>query len=176
MWKAALAGALALAMGTISAASAQQYWSGNAAYQDPYSQRGAPYDDSYSRRGPAYDEHRSQRGPSYQDSNSQQGPLVTEAHIAGLKSALRLTPEQHPYWGPVESALRSLARHQRRDSSAGFVQRMSDRASAMAGTAMALRRLASASRPLMRSLSDEQKSSGMQIIRRYGFERLMAAF
>ena len=165
MWKAALAGALALALGTISAASAQQYWSGNAAYED-----------SRLQRGPAYEEPRSQRGAAYEDSHSQQGPLVTEAHITGLKSALRLTPEQYAYWGPVESALRSLARHQRRDSSAGFVQRMSDRASAVAGTAIALRRLAAAARPLMRSLSDEQKSSGMQLVRRYGFERLMAAF
>jgi hypothetical protein len=154
MWKAALAGALALALGTISTASAQQYWSGSAAYQDSHSQR----------------------GPSYEDSHSQRGPLVTESHIAGLKSALRLTPDQYAYWGPVESALRSLARQQRRDSGAGFVQRMSDRASSVAGTAIALRRLASASRPLMRSLSEEQKSSGMQLVRRYGFEQLMAAF
>jgi hypothetical protein len=146
MWKAALAGALALALGTFSA-SAQQEWSGNRGYIG-----------------------------GYEESHAQRGPLVTESHIAGLKSALRLTPEQYPYWGPVESALRSLARQQRRDSGAGFVQRMSDRASSVAGTALALRRLASASRPLMRSLSEEQKSSGMQLVRRYGFERLMAAF
>ena len=112
-----------------------------------------------------------------QESAVQPGPVVTESHIAGLKSALRLTPEQHAHWGPVESALRALARQQRRDvAAAGFVQRMSERASSVAGTAIQLRRLAAVSRPLIGSLSEEQKGSAMQLIRRHGFERLLAMF
>jgi hypothetical protein len=111
-----------------------------------------------------------------QEAPAQGGPLVTESHIAGLKSALRLTPEQHVHWLPVESALRALARQQRRDSASGFVQRMSDRASSVAGTAIQLRRLAAASRPLIGSLTDEQKGNAMQLIRRHGFERLIAMF
>jgi hypothetical protein len=142
MWKAALVGAIALALGMISPASAEPGWSAAV--------------------------------PT--EASAQHGPLVTESHIAGLKSALRLTPEQRVHWGPVESALRALARQQRREVGAGFVQRMRDRASSVAGTAIQLRRLASAARPLIRTLSDEQKSSAMGVIRRHGFERLLAMF
>lgn len=111
-----------------------------------------------------------------QESAAQPNPTVTESHIAGLRSALRLTPEQQAHWAPVESALRALARQQRRDGSAGFVQRMSDRASAVAGTAIQIRRLSAAARPLIAALSEEQKSSAMGEIRRHGFERLLAMF
>jgi hypothetical protein len=141
MWKAALAGAIALAFGTISTASAEPERSGTDSIQV----------------------------------SVEGGPLVTESHIAGLKSALRLTPEQRVHWAPVESALRALARQQRREG-AGFVQRMSDRAYSLAGTAVQLRRLASAARPLIRTLSDEQKNSAMGVIRRHGFERMLAMF
>jgi hypothetical protein len=142
MWKAALAGAIALAFGTISTASAEP----------------------------------ERTGAVPTEVSAQSGPLVTESHIAGLKSALRLTPEQRVHWAPVESALRALARQQRRDVGSGFVERMKDRASSVAGTAVQLRRLASAARPLIRSLSDEQKSSAMGVIRRHGFERMLAMF
>jgi hypothetical protein len=141
MWKTALAGALALAFGTISSALAQPELSAPA-------------------------QHASAHG----------GPLVTESHIAVLKSALRLTPEQQVHWIPVESALRALARQQRREGDGGFIRRMSDRASHMAGTAAQLRRLAAAARPLIRTLSDEQKSNAISVIRRHGFERMLAMF
>ena len=141
MWKAALAGAIALAFGAIFPAAAEL-----------------------------------ERSVVSIGASAHSGPLVTESHIAGLKSALRLTPEQRVHWGPVESALRALARQQRRDGGAGFVQRMRDRASTVAGTAVQLRRLASAARPLISSLSDEQKSSAMGVIRRHGFERMLAMF
>jgi hypothetical protein len=143
MKKAMLAGAIALAFGTVSAAAAQEEFSAAA---------------------------------SIHESPAQRGPLVTESHISGLRSALRLTPEQRVHWGPVESALRALARQQRREVGGSFVQRMSDRASAVAGTAIQLRRLAAAARPLIGSLSDEQKSSAMGVIRRNGFERMLAMF
>ena len=56
---------------------------------------------------------------------AQRGPVITEAHIARLKSALNLTSAQHQYWAPVESALRGLARSQREENSgAGFMRRM----------------------------------------------------
>jgi hypothetical protein len=113
---------------------------------------------------------------SIQEAPVQNGPLVTDSHITGLKSALRLTPEQRAHWGPVESALRALAREQRREAGGGFVQRLSDRASAVAGTAIQLRRLASAARPLIKTLSEEQKNNAMGVIRRHGFERMLAMF
>lgn len=105
----------------------------------------------------------------------QSGPRVTETHIARLKAVLNLTPHQQPYWGPVESALRALARHQRQEASAGFVQRWSDRATSMASTAVQLRRLSVAARPLARSLDDSQKQNAIELVRRMGFEHLVAA-
>src|SRR5262249_7422499 len=41
------------------------------------------------------------------------GLVVTEGHIARLKAALRLTPEQEKLWPAVESALRDVIRAQR---------------------------------------------------------------
>lgn len=113
---------------------------------------------------------------SYESAPSQRGPVITEGHIARLKSALNLTGAQHQYWGPVESALRGLARSQREEnSSAGFVRRMTDRATSMASSAVHMRRLSAAAGPLIRSLDDTQKHNGMMVARRFGFERYVAA-
>jgi hypothetical protein len=105
------------------------------------------------------------------------GPVIKEAHIARLRAALNLTPEQQKYWAPVESALRALAREQaREEASAGVVQRMSDRASEMAGTAVHLKRLASAAAPLIKVLDESQKRSAMTFARNAGFGHLAQAF
>jgi hypothetical protein len=105
------------------------------------------------------------------------GPVIKEAHIARLRAALNLTPEQQKYWAPVESALRALARQQaREEASAGVVQRMSDRASAMAGTAVHLKRLVSAAAPLIKVLDESQKRSAMTFARNAGFGHLAQAF
>ena len=105
------------------------------------------------------------------------GPVIKETHIARLRAALNLKPEQQRHWAPVESALRALARQQSRDvSGAGLVQRISDKASAMAGTAVKLKRLASAAAPLIRVLDDSQKQSAMSYVHGAGFGHLAAAF
>jgi hypothetical protein len=106
----------------------------------------------------------------------QSGPVVKEAHIARLKSALNLQPHQQQYWAPVESALRALAREQRAEGSNGFVQRMSDRAVNVAGTAINLRRLSAAAGPLIASLDETQKQHGMALVRRFGFAGLLASY
>jgi hypothetical protein len=103
------------------------------------------------------------------------GPIVKEAHIARLKSVLNLTPSQNAYWAPVESALRALAREQKAEAT-GFVQRMGDRAASAAGTAMRLRRLAAAARPLIQSLDDTQKQKAMILAQNLGFGSLIASF
>jgi hypothetical protein len=114
---------------------------------------------------------------SYEQSVPEHGaPILTEAHIARLKSTLHLTPGQHAYWAPVEAALRALAREQRREVAGSMLSRMSDSASAMAGTAMGIRRLAAAAGPLIRVLDDDQKQRAMTLARRFGFERLIASF
>ena len=147
MWKAALAGAFGLAVGMNSLATAQEV----AAYE------------SY------------EAGAAGSSSSGSSGPVVTEAHIGRLRSSLRLTPEQHAHWAPVESALRALSRQQRQEG-AGFVSRMRDRASAMASAAVQMRRLTAVSGPLINSLDEQQKQRGMALIRRFGFERLMASY
>jgi hypothetical protein len=53
---------------------------------------------------------------------------------------------------------------------------MSDRAVNVAGTAIRLRRLASAAGPLIASLDENQKQHGMALVRRFGFESLLASY
>lgn len=116
-------------------------------------------------------------GAPQQREQSHAGPIVREAHIARLRTILNLKPEQQRYWVPVESALRALARQQAREGAgAGLVRRMSDRAAAMAGTAVQLRRLASAAGPLIRVLDDSQKSSAASFVQSAGFGHLAASF
>ena len=89
----------------------------------------------------------------------------TDARIAALKSALRLTPDQEKNWPPVEQALRDLgkeraARHQARNAAGQPVdatERLRDRADALAARATALRHLADSEKPLYQSLDEAQK-------------------
>ena len=105
------------------------------------------------------------------------GPVVKEAHIARLRTVLNLTAEQQKYWGPVESALRALARSQaREEASAGLVARVSEKATRMAGTAVHLKRLASAATPLIKVLDESQKRSAVSFVQSAGFGHLAQAF
>lgn len=101
---------------------------------------------------------------------AKQGPTVTTGHIARLKAALKLTPEQQRHWPAVASALHNLAR-----KSSADVQGLRQRASAAVGSADAVRRVAAAARPLIASLSEQQKQAGMQVIRASGFASLASA-
>ena len=106
-----------------------------------------------------------------------QGPVIKEAQIARLRAALNLTSEQERHWAPVESALRALARQQaRQEASAGFVARMSDKATSVASTAVHLKRLASVARPLIKVLDENQKRSAMSFAQSAGFGHLAQAF
>jgi len=118
-----------------------------------------------------------QAEPLEQDGGPSSGIVVKHFHIERLRSALNLTPEQRPYWAPVEAALRDMARQSREMASAdGFMQRMNDRARSVASDAMRLRRLAAAARPLIKTLDEQQKREAMMLARHYGFDRLVAAF
>ena len=108
---------------------------------------------------------------------SSAGPILRESHITRLRAALNLTPEQQKYWAPVEAALRALARQQaREETGSGMMQRMSDKATTMAGSAVKLRRLASAATPLIRVLDEAQKRNAMSFANSAGFGHLAAAF
>jgi zinc resistance-associated protein len=88
-----------------------------------------------------------------------------EARLAALKAGLQLTPEQEKNWPGFEQAARELGKL-RMDRMAAMrnaqpgtdpVERLRQRATAMADTGAALRKLADATDPLYKSLDDNQK-------------------
>ena len=100
----------------------------------------------------------------------------TDARIAAIKAALKLTPAQEKNWPAVEQALRdnSKERITRREArrAAGqrtdATERLRDRADTLTAQATALRRLADAEKPLYQSLDEAQK-------RRFGMAFRFAA-
>jgi hypothetical protein len=98
--------------------------------------------------------------------------VLTEGHIAQLRAALRLTAEQQRYWPAVASALRGLSRA---SINSGSAQGIRQHTSAAAGTLNAVRRVAAAARPLVGSLTPEQRQAGMHVIRASGFSHLASA-
>jgi zinc resistance-associated protein len=88
-----------------------------------------------------------------------------EARLAGLKAGLTLTPEQERNWPAFEQAARELGKLRAdrmtsmRDSppSRDPVERMRQRATALADTGAALKKLADATDPLYKSLDENQK-------------------
>ena len=97
------------------------------------------------------------------------GPNVTEAKIARLKRALRLTAAQEVHWHPVESTLRRIAQSSRRESASGIVQRVRAKVSGYASHASAYQQVSSVAGPLIASLDEKQKQDGMRMIREFGF-------
>ncbi len=96
--------------------------------------------------------------------------VITEAQIVQLKGALHLSGDQERHWRPVESTLRALSHQNVRLASAddGFVARTRSRLGGYAVTAMSLQRVKSAARPLIRTLSDEQKHAGLSVLQSMG--------
>jgi zinc resistance-associated protein len=99
----------------------------------------------------------------------------TDARIAALKTALKLTPAQEKNWPAVEQALRDISKERlaRRAARADgqpldATERLRERADALTARAAALRRLADAEKPLYQSLDDAQK-------RRFGIALRFAA-
>jgi len=94
--------------------------------------------------------------------------------IGHIRNVLQLTPEQEPYWPPVEAALRDLARHQPSES-AGFVRRISHRVVSIVLNSAAVERLVVAARPLIAKLSDEQKRAAGMLAQEMGLGPVLAA-
>lgn len=107
---------------------------------------------------------------------SQSAPTITEGHIARLRNALRLRPEQLQLWHAVESALRNLAHRKKDTAPVGVVARWSNRAVNAVSEANGMRRLASAATPLIGSLDEKQKQDGMRVVRASGLASLASAF
>jgi len=95
--------------------------------------------------------------------------------IGHIRSVLRLTPEQEPYWPAVESALRDLARQQASNEQSGFVRRISHRVVSIVLNSAAVQRLAVAARPLIAVLRDDQKRAASGLAQEMGLGPVLAA-
>jgi hypothetical protein len=102
--------------------------------------------------------------------------VVTEAHIFLIKFALRLRPEQEPYWAPVEGALRDLARRQATAKvGPASVGRHADRAATGDLVATRLRQIAVLARPLLKALDHDQRRNMLSLARTAGLEQLLTS-
>jgi len=99
---------------------------------------------------------------------------ATAINIARIKSALKLKPAQQAYWPAVESALRRVAREQQ-TTSGGLIHRISHRVVSIVMTGAAIKRLASAARPLIARLDDDQKMAAAQLADEMGLGAVVAA-
>jgi hypothetical protein len=140
MWKAGLAGVVALAIGStaVLADSSGTYLGRNQAVQSE--------------------------------------AVMSLAQVTRLKAVLKLTATQEQLWAPVEHAFHEINQAQEVGGSQGLVQGIKHRAAAIGLNALALRRLASAAYPLIRTLNEEQKQSGLAFARSVGLESVAAAF
>jgi hypothetical protein len=100
---------------------------------------------------------------------------ATSINVGRIHRVLNLTPAQERYWRPVETALRELAHHQERHESDGFVRRISHRVVSIVLSSAAVKRLASAARPLIAVLDDRQKQAAGQLAREMGLGPVVMA-
>ncbi|HEX2655896.1 MAG TPA: Spy/CpxP family protein refolding chaperone [Xanthobacteraceae bacterium] len=148
MWKALLAGTTALVIAGSSLVYAQQGPMGSGQGMGPGGAQGWR--------------------PSTEDMN-----VLTDARMAEIKTALKLTSDQEKNWPPVEQALRDLAKQRidritaRRNGprTDDAIERLRHRADAMTATAAGLKRLADAAQPLYQSLDEGQKHRLMFVVR-----------
>jgi zinc resistance-associated protein len=110
--------------------------------------------------------------------------LMLDARIVGLKTALKLTPEQEKSWPAFEAAIRDIAKARqarmlaRRDQppadpqTMDLVDRLQRRATAMTTAAANLTRLADTAKPLYQSLDDAQKHRFAFLLRTFGPGRM----
>jgi hypothetical protein len=105
----------------------------------------------------------------------EQGQPSASINIARIKSVLKLTAAQEPYWAPVEAALRDLARHQARMDSDGLVHRISHKVVSVVLSSAAVQRLAVAARPLIAKLDDEQMRAAHGLAAEMGLGPVVAA-
>ena len=107
--------------------------------------------------------------------NSVQGQASAAINIPRIKSVLKLTAAQEPYWAPVEAALRDIARRQTQTESAGFVRRISNRVVTVVLNSAAVQRLAVAARPLIGSLDADQRRAAQGLAQEMGLGPVVAA-
>ena len=105
------------------------------------------------------------------------GVVVTDATIARLKAALRLSPAQEIHWRTLESTLRHFGQDQQTrvadaTGSVGFVQRVKARMKSYVLDVSAARQVAAAAQPLIATLDEDQKREGLVVVRALGVSSL----
>jgi hypothetical protein len=96
------------------------------------------------------------------------GGFMLDAHLAGMKAALKLTPDQEKNWAAFEAAVRDAAQARReamremRDGAPGGerpspIERMNAMADRLAKTSTEIKAIANAAKPLYDSLDDGQR-------------------
>jgi hypothetical protein len=98
--------------------------------------------------------------------------FMFEAHLAGMKAALKLTSEQEKLWAPFESAVRDAAkgrmeamrtRHEKmheemqKDERPSPIERMTEMSEHLAKASAVIKSIADAAKPLFDSLDETQK-------------------
>jgi hypothetical protein len=111
----------------------------------------------------------------YSAMSAEQGQPSASINIARIKSVLKLTAAQEPYWAPVETALRDLARQQARTESDGLVRRISHRVVSVVLSSAAVQRLAVAARPLLAKLDEDQMRAAHGLAAEMGLGPVVAA-
>jgi hypothetical protein len=161
MMKKVLAATIALSLGGASLALAQQ----GTGQQDPAQQGSGQQGHNRDRMGSR--------------SSPEDAAAFTDAHIAGLKAGLKLTPDQEKNWPAFETAIRDLAKDRAdrrkarmermvalREARRGgdqaqpgpdVITRLRQGADAMTTRAADLKKLADAAEPLYKSLDEGQK-------------------
>jgi hypothetical protein len=90
--------------------------------------------------------------------------VLTTHRLAMVKGALRLTPAQKPYWHLLEATVREIAAQQASQDVSG--RRVAPRAVTL--TDEARQQIATAARPLIATLDDNQKRDGADALRALG--------
>jgi len=102
--------------------------------------------------------------------------VMSLGQVARLKAVLKLTAAQEQLWPAIERAFHEISQAQDAGATQGVVQGIKHRAASIGLNALALRRLASAAYPLIRTLDEEQKQSALAFARSVGLHSVAAAF
>jgi len=115
------------------------------------------------------------RADDFTAMNGEQGQPSASINIARIKSVLKLTATQEPYWAPVEAALRDLARRQTHAEADGLVHRISNKVVSVVLNSAAVQRLAVAARPLIAKLDEDQMRAAHGLAAEMGLGPVVAA-
>jgi hypothetical protein len=103
-------------------------------------------------------------------------PAPTAAQINQFHAALRLRPDQEPYWQPVERVLHGATQQPLPDRRSALLKRLNHRSTTVAANVVGLRELASAALPLVQSMDDNQKLTAWQYVNAMGYGAIVAQF